>query len=313
MLIRFRSRVLLFAAIQGAVLALFSAFNRVDSSSYLSMSARKQSRLRAVRPPRILLVGGSAVAFGFHSPTIERSFNRPVVNLGLQGSLGLSVKLNEVMENLGRDDWVVLSLEYEHYTGTIREGLTLWGWLEQDWSRWRYLSWDDRKAVVDAGHLYIRKIATTAIGSIAGHARSTTPPYDPASFNVNGDVVGHRDLPRKGFAGKGFETSSFRSPRFEPALDTITEFLKAAADRGARVFIYFPPVPRSVATRHATTLNDLSNLVGQRIGTPLNRARDVFWDDSEFFDTVYHLTWHGQAANTALLIECLGGPGIKTK
>lgn len=303
---QFVTRAAAFLAVQAVVFAVFVAMYRVDQASYLAMSIRKQALLREFEPPRIILVGGSAVAFGFHSPTIARSFECQTINMGVQGSLGLSIKLAEVLESLGRGDRVVLSLEYEHYAGTMREGLTVWGWLEQDWSRARYLSLDDGKAVLDSGHLYLRNITTTVLRTLAsGRANRVKPPYDPHSFNRQGDVVGHRGMKAEGIAGQAFIAGGFRESSLERAVDEIADFRDDAARRGARVFVYFPPIPRRAAQSILPVLDRLARIVDEAGLEALDHPRDVLWDDDRFFDTLYHLTWDGQAANTAFLIERL--------
>ena len=86
-----------------------------DSSQYMAAISDKHHRLSTVESPRIILVGGSNLAFSVDSEKIEKHFERPVVNMGLHAGLGLKFMLNEIQPALNGGDIVIIFPEYEHF------------------------------------------------------------------------------------------------------------------------------------------------------------------------------------------------------
>src|SRR5258708_4132609 len=68
-----------------------------DPNDYLGASAEKEKRENSISRPKIILVGGSNLAFGINSEIIEKEFKMPVVNMGLHAGLGLEFTLNEAI------------------------------------------------------------------------------------------------------------------------------------------------------------------------------------------------------------------------
>ncbi|RMF23785.1 MAG: hypothetical protein D6756_08110 [Cyanobacteria bacterium J083] len=62
--------------------------------------------------PRLLIVGGSGAHYTINSLAIEQGLNMPVINLGLDGPVGLDVILPSVLEQVRPGDIVLLIPEY---------------------------------------------------------------------------------------------------------------------------------------------------------------------------------------------------------
>lgn len=63
-------------------------------------------------PKRLLIMGGSGAHYTINSTAIERGLNVPVVNLGLDGPVGLDVILPSMLEQVRPGDTVLLIPEY---------------------------------------------------------------------------------------------------------------------------------------------------------------------------------------------------------
>ena len=63
-------------------------------------------------PRRILLVGGSGTYFGVNAQQIQQNLGIPVLNLGLDGNVGLDVLLETFLDNFRPGDIVTLIPEY---------------------------------------------------------------------------------------------------------------------------------------------------------------------------------------------------------
>ena len=92
-----------------------------ERDDYLAAFSLKSQYLIEADEQRLVLVGGSNVAFGAncHAETIT---SRTVVNLGLHAGIGLNVMLEQALSGIRAGDLVVVSLEYEHFDRRLGEG-----------------------------------------------------------------------------------------------------------------------------------------------------------------------------------------------
>ena len=66
--------------------------------------------------PRIIIEAGSGSQFGINSLMIEREFKKFTLNMGYNAGYPLDLRLYRLAKHLGKDDIVVLPLEYIYYT-----------------------------------------------------------------------------------------------------------------------------------------------------------------------------------------------------
>src|SRR5689334_19236212 len=96
----------------GCAAALLAGYP--TSQSALIMRA-KLDVADSLPSPKILLVGGSNVRFGFSAEQIERDTRVPAVNLALSADLGVDYLLYLTRSVAKPGDTVVMALEYDFY------------------------------------------------------------------------------------------------------------------------------------------------------------------------------------------------------
>lgn len=111
----------LVAVVQG-MLFLWPTSRDVLHHTYFGAWQLKHQLLVDPGRNRIILAGGSNVAFSFDSTTLERALARPTINMGLHGDLGLAHMAHEVEDGARAGDLVVLIPEYEHFYGDTLNG-----------------------------------------------------------------------------------------------------------------------------------------------------------------------------------------------
>src|SRR5438105_4157685 len=81
-------------------------------SDFMAAIIDKHKQIDIIKSPKIILGGGSNLAFGIDSKKLETAFNMPVINMGLHAGLGLTFILNELKYSIKKNDIVFLSIEY---------------------------------------------------------------------------------------------------------------------------------------------------------------------------------------------------------
>jgi len=304
---RFLRKILLFALVQGILGAVLAASYLPELDGYLAAGVDKRRRAAEPEGPRILLVGGSSVAFGFHSPALEEALGRAVVNLGGQGSQGLDFRLREALDLARPGDLVVLSLEYQVLLSRDAAlGLTLWRTLESDPDAAQYTRWAEWKRLLDDGHLFLRHTLRRSIQRrLNGRWPEGKLPYRRDAFNNHGDVVAHYDMDPPGYGREPFRLR-FPDDDLDWAAARLRRFCDVAHERGVRVVLFHPAVPEERARPLADDLARLDTRLRESLEVPvLNRPSEGFRAREDFFNSTYHLTGDAGAAQTQMLAERL--------
>jgi len=116
---RFIGKIVLFSLLI-AVLLLFG-ISRITvrwQGDYMFALIDKFDNLKAEKSPKIVLVGGSNLAFGMDSKTISEYYNMPVINMGLHAGIGLHFLLEGIKPYVKKDDIILIIPEYSHFYDT---------------------------------------------------------------------------------------------------------------------------------------------------------------------------------------------------
>ena len=104
---------LTFISYVGVLLGVLFYVSYEPQNGYMAELRDKQKLLKNTPGPKLVLVGGSNLAFGVDSEKIEQQTGMRVVNMGLHGGVGLPYMLSLALPELKSGDVVVVSPEYE--------------------------------------------------------------------------------------------------------------------------------------------------------------------------------------------------------
>ena len=76
----------------------------------------KYDALYSAKGEKIVLIGGSSVAFGYDSKTLSDLFDRPVINFGLYAELGTKLMLDLAEDAIREGDIVLVAPELDAQT-----------------------------------------------------------------------------------------------------------------------------------------------------------------------------------------------------
>lgn len=305
---RFGRRALVFVAIQAALAAALSpGYLRAitDTRSYLAVWRDKQRLLLQTPAPRVVLVGGSNLAFGVDSERLGKGVGRHAVNLGLHAGLGEEYLLRWAEAGLQPGDIVLVSLEYEQFCDPLG-GHTLINLIQLQPEAARYADPPELlRLVLDRGLNELGRLPKIASLELQGvEAQRVAAPYSRASFNPWGDVVAHRGMAPRPQRAKFIEVC--REGRVRKAIGRLNDFARRCRVLGAVPVFSFPAVPAVSFRVPGNRLPWLGERVRAGLEMPvLSAPEETAYGPLAFFDTSYHLTQRGASRRTSLLIERL--------
>ncbi len=300
---RFLLEVLAFVAVQALVLlAVERTYDRLlETEHYMAALEDKERLLQSVRPPRVVLVGGSSMAFGVNSRAIERSLGLPVVNVALHAGLGLDMILGHAERGLRAGDRVVVSPEYRLLEkGLPFDSATVWHEIAaRPWSV-RDVSPRSVPSLLDDGLVLPRQ----RLVALWDRARQGPIPllYKRSSFDERGDFVGHLEFGSM----NGSDQHVFIRPAdsLEDACARLSRFAARAREQGAEVVVVVPPpIPNDDLEAQRSAATRLWSRLSGCTGLPVTDV--VPYDRSLFFDTAYHLTREGRRVHTPQVVRAV--------
>ena len=276
----------------------------VYSDTFYGALDEKFERLNSIEEDKIVVVGGSSVAFGLDSALMERELGMPVVNFGLYAAIGTKAMLDLSRSGIKEGDIVILAPELDTQTLSMYfSGKNMIMALDDDYSMLRYIRGDDRLSLI--GSLF--EHAQNKINYIKNGSPSPAGIYNIDSFNEYGDIkAGLRDeniMPLY-YSPSGMIT-------LEPEIladdfaEYINEYIAFCESRGATVYYSFPPMNElAVEDSSPEVLTEFTNHLKSKINCEFISVIDSYiMDAGYFYDTNYHLNDTGVAYRTRQLAE----------
>jgi len=291
-----------------------------EGNDYAQASAFKHHLLAAAPGRRIVLIGGSNLAFGIDSSIIEQATGCATVNMGMNGRLGLRFLLEETRPYLRRGDIAVAAFEYDGFyepaDGHNADQLMI---VKANPQAFAYLDWPQRQALVSA----VPYVAQEKLVRLTGQAYFSAldrldgmPPEPPDAididaiesfkgFNERGDLVSHLGIKWPWDFEDGVDMSSMTMDA--TAVPLLAEFGRSLQARGVDVVLSYTSVMRRYFERHKQAIESLHAQVTRSTTLLVPSPPDAFvYDEALFFDTVYHLNAEGRRIRSVRVAQDIG-------
>jgi len=296
----------LFLAIQAGIFAAMFAAAKPDLRTIIGATLDKHARLAELERmtgPRVLIVGGSNAAFGFDSQAIQQSGLGEPINLGLALNFGVEYILGEAQLAARKGDLIILSLEYAHYYRWPIQA-ELWDLLLIRPASAEVIARGQPSKLLDGGFSFISHVTCLASKRVfTATPTKPKPPYSRDAFNAFGDIVAHGGMPRRIRLRRGIGTDHGIPQEIAGTVEKIRDFTRTCEARGARVVLFFPPIPQDVARDHIEQLRPIIDATRSELGPRvLSTDEDLSLPDTAFFDTAYHLTREAAVAQTRIRV-----------
>lgn len=274
----------------------------VFENSFVGALDDKVERLYSIDEPKIVIVGGSSVAFGIDSALIEEYTGMPVVNFGLYAALGTKLMLDLSRDAIGKDDVVIIAPELDAQTLSL------------------YFSSSTTLRATDGSPELLLKLPAEHYPSLIGaswdfatekleYLRGTLPDPDGVYNSKNFNEYGDLDYPREcnimsSYYDKNgiiaLESEIFSSDFVE----YLNEYVEDAEAKGASVYFSFSPL-NSAALAAGTDEESISAFeafIDENISAArISAVSDYLYDKAYFYDTNFHLNDAGVVKHSANL------------
>jgi len=121
------------------------------SDTFFGALNEKYDRLNDTEGEKIVVVGGSSVAFGLDSARLEAYTGMPVVNFGLYADLGTKIMLDLSLSGISEGDIVILAPELDtHSLSLYFNNKSALSALDDDYSMMRHLPMGDKLSCLGA-------------------------------------------------------------------------------------------------------------------------------------------------------------------
>jgi hypothetical protein len=288
---------------------------RATDDNYLAAVLEKDRLIRTTPSPKVILVGGSNLAFGIDSRMMEDSLGIRIVNKGLYAQLGLRYMLAQVKPYIRPGDVVVIVPEYDQFYGKFSEGdntlntALLYAPPDRIPDFIKSYSIVDvvfRPRVENARRSFLEATADLFGAKSKYFPPDTNPVYNRHSFDGYGDVVSH--LRKQSMNPDSIYVKPL-PPQKEfnrKAVDELNDIAAAARERGAHAYFLFPSyIDRSYVINIAA-IESLRRRLTREMRVPiLGTAQDFVFPARWFFDTRFHLNEIGRGVRTLKMIELL--------
>jgi len=273
-------------------------------NTFLGALADKHSRLEVIGKPKVVILGGSSVAFGLDSETLWLELDMPVVNFGLYATLGTKLMLDLARPSIKKDDIIVVAPELDAQTLSLYfNAESALQAFDSDMSMLRYTKFENYGAL--AGNFWDYAVSKLRYKRYGGLAPDGV--YSKSSFNVDGDIIYPR--PHNIML---LDYSPNHPINLDPSIvseefrEYLNKFVKFAESKGASVYFDFPPMNRLGVVQYgdADAIYDFYVFLANALDCEIiGNINDYILDERYFYDSNYHLNDSGVLIRTALLAE----------
>ena len=264
----------------------------------------KYERLKETSGKRIVLVGGSGVAFDCDSALMDDFFpSYEIVNFGMYAGLGTKAVMDLSENYIHEGDIVILSPEQSEQTfSDYFNGEYMWQAADGAFGMLRDLKSENFEAMLGN----FPRFALEKLNYVMkGQKPQTDSIYQKKSFNTYGDI--ELDTCRENILPNGYDVNQkvrFTEDVVQPEfMDYMNDWAKRLEKKGAVVWYRYCPVNKlSVEDMDDLAVYDVflrQKLDFPVIGNPENSLMEAEW----FFDTNFHLNQPGKEVNTVQLIR----------
>ncbi len=273
--------------------------------TFLGELTDKHARLKSIDGPKIVLIGGSSLAFGLDSALLEEYTGMPVVNYGLYATIGTKAMVDMSRPYIGKGDIVVLCPETDEQTYSLYyNARSMWQALDCDLSMLKDVGFSNLGKLIAT----LPEFAAEKLDFVRRDAKpSPSGIYAHDSFNEYGDISVERlynEMPT--FYDTSMEVALTPDLVDSEFVDFLNDYAAHCRSRGASIYFSFSPINEDAIVSTDEEKEAFYKALGEQLDFPMLSDVDKYILDADhFYDTNFHLNTRGALTRTALLADDL--------
>ncbi len=272
--------------------------------TFLSVLTKKHERLRSIEEPKIVLIGGSSLAFGLDSELLQDYTGMPCVNYGLYAAIGTKAMLDMSEKYIEKGDIVVICPEVQEQTYSLYyNGESMWQAIDSDMDMlFDVKASNYGKLIAASPEFFGNKVKYSNNPDIKPEGSGI---YTPESFNKFGDISVKRQYNEMiTDHDASMPVSVSKSIIGEGFIDYLNSYAKRCERKGARVFFSFSPINKASVVSTSEEKEEFFRYLGESLDFPIISDIDSYiLSSAYFYDTNFHLNTRGAMLRTALIAD----------
>ena len=271
-------------------------------NAFTGVLDEKTARLDSVKSPKIVFIGGSAVAFGVISPLVEEQLGMPAVNYGLYADIGIKPMLDLSLGGINEGDVVVIMPETDRQAYSLYFGAYSFLCAADGDKRLIFRASSDNYAELFGASW--RFAAQKLKYHLTGEFPDPSGIYNAKSFDGYGDIVYTRagNVMPAGFLSNGISYSE--SIVDDGFIAYVNDYTAECEKRGAKVFFSFAPSNALAVSSDDSEILGFYTALSKKLKCGIiSYPSDYIYDYRYFYDTNFHVNDAGAVLNTANVIK----------
>lgn len=266
-------------------------------NGYMAVFIAKLERENNISEPKIILMGGSNVAYGIRSDMLEEALGMPVVNMGLHAGLGQTFCMDLARKGIHEGDIVIIMPEWYDFSDGLMDGTLAWLILDNDLTLLTEVRPLDYKSLVKGFPAYFKRACTYW----TKEARKKVD--DRKDYNEYGDQIAGRE------AGNIMEEGYISSEVFPTTVNDelmayYNNYNQYVQERGAIMVMASMPIIEALVEGHEEEAALRQEKVKEAVDFPvISDWMDYVYPVEYFYDSNYHLNGRGSFLRTQQLID----------
>lgn len=283
-----------------------------NPTTYAHSLDMKEQLLTHTPGARVILMGGSGAASSIDSQTLKKTIHKEPVNMGLFAGVGMRFITNEMKNKIHEGDIILLAPEYEMLQQpSYGDGFLLLQMLEANPKKLPDVLTPHGVIVMTrAFPNWVQFQGKYLVKNIRNYFRPQTPTVSERLYTL-ANITKYGDLDTSSFSDVHLSQkeitdvgNGFVRPHIDPTnLSLITSLARSAQQKNARLFVVLPAVPASVETSNLSNITSQYNELVAALGAQnvIGAPGYFIFPNTQFLDSIGHLTYSGKAARTELI------------
>ncbi|MBQ8720399.1 MAG: hypothetical protein IJY65_05140 [Clostridia bacterium] len=283
--------------------AVFTIPSQYDNS-FVGILDEKHDALLSEEDDKIVIVGGSSVAFGVDSDIIEKYTEMPVINFGLYAALGTKLMLDLSRGGIKEGDIVVIAPELDPQTLSLYfSSEATWQAIDGDISMLSSVGADNYLSMLGGSWKYAKE----KLGYFLTEKPDPEGVYNAKNFDENGDLVYTRaNNTMRTYYDPNNMIDLSPDILSEDFADYLNEYISYCTSRGATVYFSYCPMNRMGLKKGVTdeSAKAFETYLKDKINcTFISNINEYIYDAEYFYDTNFHLNDVGSILHSVNLTK----------